>query len=225
MKEQIIESLKQTYSAKYGADDSFISGQADAILATGVTEETMANAVAGVESSFRAYQSFQDKHRAEKARLEKELEELKKASQTTTTTQTATQTQQTETNSDNAVLEYLKKLEAKLEDNQTRMSNFEKEKSMEQKKKEAMEMFSKLNISDNTKGLANKAQSWVFSNVKDEDTAETLYTRMKDEYDSLASAIGLNGYKPVTSSGGGEKPEKKWAAEAEKRKAQAQSKN
>lgn len=227
MKEQIYESLRQSYGGKYGVADEVFMEQASGLAATGViTEDNLAQIVAGQDSFYKAISSKFDKVVSQKTNLEKQLEEeRKKQAAQTTTTPAATQTQQTETNSDNAVLEYLKKLEAKLEDNQTRMSNFEKEKSMEQKKKEAMEMFSKLNISDNTKGLANKAQSWVFSNVKDDDTAETLYTRMKDEYDSLASSIGLNAYKPIPSGGGSEKPEKKWAAEAEKRKAQAQSKN
>lgn len=78
MKEKIYQSLKQTFSSKYGVNDVILLGLAESLAATGViTEENLATVVRGQESVLRAYQQNFDRVRKEGSDYKKELDELK----------------------------------------------------------------------------------------------------------------------------------------------------
>ncbi|MCI2145840.1 MAG: hypothetical protein LKK08_06295 [Bacteroidales bacterium] len=76
-KQTIFNSLKQTFSKKYGVDDATLQGLAASLLATGlVTDENLATVVQGQEEVLRALQVGIDKGNTEKSNLTKKIEEL-----------------------------------------------------------------------------------------------------------------------------------------------------
>lgn len=78
MKEKIFQSLKQTFSSKYGVSDEVLQGYAESLAATGlVNDENLATVIQGQESALRAFQKNFDRVRKEGSDYKKELDELK----------------------------------------------------------------------------------------------------------------------------------------------------
>ncbi len=77
MKQKVTNALKTKY-ANLGLGDTILGKVADAIVASGVTDETLEVVVAGYEPVLRIMQSEGDSYRRATAKLEKELEEARK---------------------------------------------------------------------------------------------------------------------------------------------------
>ena len=81
MKTKILQQLKQRYS-NLGVSEKAFDGVADFLSKTITEEERIAESVAGAEAFLKAYQSDVDKERTSASTLRKELEALKKETQT-----------------------------------------------------------------------------------------------------------------------------------------------
>lgn len=78
MKEKIFQSLKQTFSSKYGVSEEVLQGYAESLAATGlVNDENLATVIQGQEAALRAFQQNFDRVRKEGSDYKKELDELK----------------------------------------------------------------------------------------------------------------------------------------------------
>ena len=78
MKEKIFQSLKQTFSSKYGVSEEVLQGYAESLAATGlVNDENLATVIQGQEAALRSFQQNFDRVRKEGSDYKKELDELK----------------------------------------------------------------------------------------------------------------------------------------------------
>ena len=114
MKTKILQQLKQRYS-NLGVSDKAFDGVADFLSKTITEEERIAESVAGAEAFLKAYQSDVDKERTSASTLRKELEALKKETQTKPTDPKPNDNQGNEpTEREKALLERMDALQSQL---------------------------------------------------------------------------------------------------------------
>lgn len=78
MKDKIFQSLKQTFSSKYGVSDEVLQGYAESLATTGlINEDNLATVIQGQEAALKAFQRNFDRVRKEGRDYKKELEEFK----------------------------------------------------------------------------------------------------------------------------------------------------
>ena len=57
MKDKIFQSLKQTFSSKYGVSDEVLQGYAESLATTGlINEDNLATVIQGQEAALKAFQ-------------------------------------------------------------------------------------------------------------------------------------------------------------------------
>lgn len=189
MKGKILNALKTKYS-NLGFGDKAFDGVAS-YLSGSVTEESqIETAIAGVESLLKSFQGEADKVRGEKSNLQKELDELKKKSET----------KPNETTKDEEP-EWAKKLRESFEGVTTKVAQFEQQTAAEKRNTEIIAKAKEYGIPENFISRLNISQD---ANLDD---------YMKEVKQEFAN-IGFEGVKSPDAGGGDQKTDSEEIAAA-----------